>query len=419
MINAVASPSVDRRIHVIKSVLVGGQLTVRMHVPLAQEHEELPLGECWVNSRHWKHVESQVPCSEPWIFPLVRHREYVASVQMTPAVIPSQSALLGRFRDVPVAFKPIIHDVVVELLCPQQAPVSLSRHEPLLIVRCRWNDRAVELVGLGNSLPKCFVKALTKGHVLRFIELCQADSNHAALCRRHRQSIQSRHLGAAKLRIDRGRFATNDKSMESVFDVRGVAFAVKQQLRIRLVFREQQSRPTVLARTEVAAKRFECLVCRLDARFANRLDPWLERAALMSAAPDPGGTTALSVRLLAIVSIVSSDGIVEEHVLELGAPTNVVHDERALPIYGSLIYDDANMREVSRDDPRDEIASDVVAGLIGGGENDPFAREESLEIRNASVIDIRIRARQAPVLREYREVSLHFFMHVLLQVDPE
>ena len=69
---------VDGRIDVAEGPLVGGNLPVRMHVPLAQHKQELVLGEPGVDQAEADAVEGQVPGGVPGILPLVRHRDDIA-----------------------------------------------------------------------------------------------------------------------------------------------------------------------------------------------------------------------------------------------------------------------------------------------------------------------------------------------------
>ena len=61
------------RIHVAKRPLVGRQLPVRMHVPLAEQQEELFLGVVRVDDGERDAVEGQIPGGIPGVFPLVGH----------------------------------------------------------------------------------------------------------------------------------------------------------------------------------------------------------------------------------------------------------------------------------------------------------------------------------------------------------
>lgn len=63
------SPSVNRRIDVSEIPLIGGNLTIGLHVPLASKQVKLLLGKSGINDSQWDTVECRVPCSKEWIFP--------------------------------------------------------------------------------------------------------------------------------------------------------------------------------------------------------------------------------------------------------------------------------------------------------------------------------------------------------------
>ena len=73
-------PGMHRRIHVAKRPLVGRQLTVRVHVPLARQQDELTFGKFGVNDCQRETVEGEIPSGEPGVLPLVRHRENLGIV---------------------------------------------------------------------------------------------------------------------------------------------------------------------------------------------------------------------------------------------------------------------------------------------------------------------------------------------------
>ena len=88
-INAPRSPGMYRRIDIAKCPLICGKLSVRMHVPFAQQQNELFLCEIGVDDRERNTVERQVPRRVPRILPLVRHRNDVVVVEMRPILVPS------------------------------------------------------------------------------------------------------------------------------------------------------------------------------------------------------------------------------------------------------------------------------------------------------------------------------------------
>ena len=96
LVNAPGGPGVDGRIHITKSKFVSRHLAVRVHVPFAQEKIELLLREVRIDFRKWNHVESEVPCREPGIFPFVRHRDDVAVEKMSPFAVAAEVSLRRR-----------------------------------------------------------------------------------------------------------------------------------------------------------------------------------------------------------------------------------------------------------------------------------------------------------------------------------
>ena len=95
-VNAPRGPGMHGRIHIAHGPFIGGQLAVGMHVPFAEEKQELLLGEIGVDQREGNAMESQVPRGEPRIFPFVRHGNYVGVVEMQPIAVAAVLALLGR-----------------------------------------------------------------------------------------------------------------------------------------------------------------------------------------------------------------------------------------------------------------------------------------------------------------------------------
>src|SRR4029077_8564791 len=64
---APSGPGVHRWVDVAEGPLIGGQLPVGMHVPLASHQNELFLGEIRIHQRQSNAVESQVPSRIPGI----------------------------------------------------------------------------------------------------------------------------------------------------------------------------------------------------------------------------------------------------------------------------------------------------------------------------------------------------------------
>ena len=79
LVDAPAGPGVDRRVDVAEGELVGRQLPVGVHVPLAQEAGRAApwrnAGSISANGIMWK---AEVPGGVPGVLPLVGHRDHVA-----------------------------------------------------------------------------------------------------------------------------------------------------------------------------------------------------------------------------------------------------------------------------------------------------------------------------------------------------
>ena len=108
---------------------VGGELSVRVHVPLAEQEEELLFCEVRIDGGEGDHVERGVPRGEPWVFPFVGHGEDVACEEVLPIGIAAVVAG-GRGRgEAFVSGEPVLDDVVIELFGPEEAGVSLAADE--------------------------------------------------------------------------------------------------------------------------------------------------------------------------------------------------------------------------------------------------------------------------------------------------
>ncbi len=118
----------DGRIDIVEIPLIGGELAVGVHVPFAQEQHQLILRETRVQGRERHHVKREIPGRVPRIFPLVGHRQHVAVEEMGPVVIAAVLAVLRGRGLRGIALQPGCDNVLVKLLGPEQAGVSLPRH---------------------------------------------------------------------------------------------------------------------------------------------------------------------------------------------------------------------------------------------------------------------------------------------------
>ncbi len=218
LVNAPRGPGMHRRIHVAERPLIGGNLSVGMHVPLAQHQRELLFGELGIDQRERDAVERQVPGRIPRVLPLVRHGDHVRVVEVSPLVIAAFRALRGRGRIARIALQPVLDHVVIELLGPQHAGKALA-HDVLRVRRkILRNDRRVELVGFALAESKRLVEA-GKGVLAFEVGVGQAQAHDDGLARTNRELVVGCGLGAGMLRIDRIRGAVNDVVVDAVFHV--------------------------------------------------------------------------------------------------------------------------------------------------------------------------------------------------------
>ncbi len=95
-------------------------------------------GEVGIDRGEGDHVEGGVPGGEPGIFPFVGHREDVAGEEVLPVGVAAVEALRAAAAGRRVALQPVLDDVVVELLGPEQAGIALAEDQALLGGRCSW-----------------------------------------------------------------------------------------------------------------------------------------------------------------------------------------------------------------------------------------------------------------------------------------
>ena len=111
----------NRRVHVAKSPLVGGQLPVGMHVPFAQKKNELLFGKIRIDQRKRNAVKRQIPRGIPRILPFVGHGNNVVVVKMRPVLVAAVPSAVRRLRTRRIAFEPRAHVVVIKLFGPEHA----------------------------------------------------------------------------------------------------------------------------------------------------------------------------------------------------------------------------------------------------------------------------------------------------------
>jgi hypothetical protein len=287
LVHAPTSPSVHRRIDVAERELVGRELTVRMHVPLAQEQDELLLRELGIDARHRKHVEREIPGRVPRVLPLVRHRDHVAVVEMAPIAIAALLADLGRARLLRVAVEPRVDRVVIELTAPQESGVRLAHDQSLgRIQRGRQFALEMELVLALAELERA-VERRTEERFRRVLLLDEAQSHGARSAGLDRHAEMHGALRSALLVVHRVRDAAHDVLVERVLDERARVGRAEHALVVRLVLGEQElevGRARSIDREAHAAERRLVREHRVAARAVQHRS---HATAFLIAAPAP------------------------------------------------------------------------------------------------------------------------------------
>ena len=107
-------------------------------------------------------MKSQIPGGVPRVFPLVWHGDHVGVVEMGPFMVSTVFPPSGWRRICRVAFKPVLDNVMVKLLRPQE-PAKRLTHD-ILRIWCEVlrNNRGVELVRLALALQEDTLEVSTQ-----------------------------------------------------------------------------------------------------------------------------------------------------------------------------------------------------------------------------------------------------------------
>jgi hypothetical protein len=135
VIDLQSRPGVDGWIHVAEVPFIGRKLAVGVHVPFASEQDELTLHKGGVYQGHRDAMERVFPGGEPWILPVVGHRQDLGGVEVAPVAVAAVQSARWRRRLGWVAVEPPRDVVVVELLVPGSSEdiVELARGCDILI----------------------------------------------------------------------------------------------------------------------------------------------------------------------------------------------------------------------------------------------------------------------------------------------
>ena len=239
LVHAPGGPGVHRGVDVAEGPLVGRELAVRVHVPLAKEQDELVLGEVRVDEGEGQAVEGEIPGRVPRVFPLVRHRDDVAVVQVRPLAVAAAPALGGRRRLRGVALEPSPDVVVVELLGPEETAERLAHHELAVVGQGVGNDRRVERVGLGQAAGEERIEVAAELIPDRR-RIGEPELDDVRLAGAERHPIVERGLGARARGVDASRDPAHDVVVDPILHVGGSVRRTPEALEVRVVVGEEE-----------------------------------------------------------------------------------------------------------------------------------------------------------------------------------
>ena len=245
LIHEPRGPRVHGGVDVPEVPLVGGNLSVRMHVLLSEHQLQLLLGEIGIDDVERGHVKGQIPGRVPRVFPLVGHRDDVAVHHVRPLRITDRGAT--RFVRIDAVLVEPAPDVVVEnLLAPEHPRERLAHHASGVRCDARWRDGCVELVGLSPARVDDRVEvAEGPARKCRDVAGREAQPNHRALARLHGDLIVRGDLRASLGRIHRIDTALHEIVVDRVLHPRAAIGRAEESFGVGLVLGEQQRRAPV------------------------------------------------------------------------------------------------------------------------------------------------------------------------------
>jgi hypothetical protein len=222
----------DRRVDVAEGPFIGGQLAIRVHIPLAGEKQKLAFGEFRIHQGHWNTMESQVPGGVPRVFPFIRHREDVCIVQMSPFAITAPFAFRRRWKLTGIPVEPFGYIVIKELFAPDHTRQGLALDISGISVCDVFLELSIRLVRLTPTGSKDCIE-IGRGAFLWTVParfLCTAGnapgfSRTQSQTHRRRpawtngQAVESACFRASSARVYRSLFSANDVVVESILEI--------------------------------------------------------------------------------------------------------------------------------------------------------------------------------------------------------
>ncbi len=244
------------------------------------------LAKAGSSARHRHHVKRQVPGREPGILPLVGHRDDVAGEDIGPVAVAPAQPLGRRRRVIRVALQPVLDDVMVELLRPEEAGVGLPR-DPARLGVGRSRQRRVELVRLALPHGQDLLERVAERSLDRGLVGPEPEPDDPRLARAEVEGEMRAALGALERRVDRLGAPVDDALADRVLDERRKVRGAVKQRRVGLVLREKERGRAALEGLDVQEHPPERRVVALHAARGDGAQLRLEPAALVAAAPGP------------------------------------------------------------------------------------------------------------------------------------
>ena len=237
-VDAPDGPGVDGGVDIGEGKFVGGDLAVGVHVPFAEEKFELVFGEGAVDFGQGDHVKGQVPGGEPGIFPLVGHGDDIARVEVGPVGVARVGVAVGWGNLAGVALAPVVDDVVIKLLGPEEAGVGLAGDV------ARFGGVAgeavfVEGVGLGEASGEGGVAVDEGGGEDEGI-VGEAEADGGAAAGGDVEAVEEGCFGAILFGVSGGGVALDEGAVEGVFGEGGFIGMLIECLEVGVIFGEEE-----------------------------------------------------------------------------------------------------------------------------------------------------------------------------------
>ncbi len=171
---------------------------------------------------------------------------------MAPVRVAAVLARRGRGRFERVAVEPVAHDVVVELLGPDQPGEGAALDRRRLLVEHRV-QRGVEAIGFGDARVEAAVEVGVDAAAVRIVG--QAQPHRARLARLERPAVVQRGLGPGSAGVDAVAVLAAHRAVDPALDVRRGRRDPEGALVVGLVLAEQRLARAAVAEEPMRAER--------------------------------------------------------------------------------------------------------------------------------------------------------------------